>query len=186
METVQGISHVCLFSTVDYAVVSESLLSSVKYFKTDSFSYLSDHIQIQMTIKCDIKNLFNSKLNEQRWKDVKRFKWTVDSEKLLLNALASHQIKNDILDFELSNFSENQKGVDGAVKNLTKIFENISEISCKTITKNTKSKRKKYRQVWSDDTVYQTKKEINNLGNRLKQNPNNHLKNKYFELLKNI
>lgn len=32
------------YSTVDYAVISEGLLSSVQYFKTDTFNYLSDHI----------------------------------------------------------------------------------------------------------------------------------------------
>lgn len=40
-------------SAVDYGIVSESLLSLAKYFKTDRFSYLSD--QIQITLKCDIK-----------------------------------------------------------------------------------------------------------------------------------
>ena len=159
------------YSTVDYALVSASLLSSVKYFKTESFTYLSDHVQIQMTLECSIRNTFNYKLNGKMWKDFNRFKWTKDSGKLLINALTTQQIKNDILDFELSNYMENQEGVDGAVENLTKIFENISKISCKTITRKRKRKMKKHKQVWSDDTVYETKKQINELGNRLKKYP---------------
>ncbi|CAG2212207.1 unnamed protein product [Mytilus edulis] len=46
------------YSAVDYALISESLLSSVKYFKTDDFTYLSDHVQIQLTLNCNIKKNF--------------------------------------------------------------------------------------------------------------------------------
>ena len=69
----------------------------------------------------------------------------------------SEHIKNDIMKFELNEYQENQKGVDGATENLTNIFENISDFTCK-ITKRIKSKRKKYRQAWSDNCVYETKK----------------------------
>jgi hypothetical protein len=42
------------FSSVDYAILSESLLPSVKYFKTNDFTYLSDHVQIELYLKCSI------------------------------------------------------------------------------------------------------------------------------------
>ncbi|CAG2257164.1 unnamed protein product [Mytilus edulis] len=146
------------YSAVDYALISESLLSSVKYFKTDDFTYLSDHVQIQLTLNCNIKQTFDLKSHiEKKWKYFKRYKWTENSHNLLLKALMSEHIKNDIMKFELNEYQENQKGVDGATENLTNIFENISDITCK-ITKRIKSKRKKYRQAWSDNCVYETKK----------------------------
>ncbi|CAC5383251.1 unnamed protein product [Mytilus coruscus] len=49
------------YSAVDYALISESLLSSVKYFQTDDFTYLSDHVQIQLTLNCNIKQIFDLK-----------------------------------------------------------------------------------------------------------------------------
>jgi hypothetical protein len=33
--------------------------------------------------------------------------------------------------------------------------------------------KKKYRQPWSDNVIYETKREINSLGNKIKHNPNN-------------
>jgi hypothetical protein len=42
------------FSSVDYAILSESLLPSVKYSKTNDFTYLSDHAQIELYLKCSI------------------------------------------------------------------------------------------------------------------------------------
>ena len=172
------------YSSVDYALVSESLLSSVKFFKTDEFNYLSDHVQIQLTLKCSIKNLVNINFEKKGWKEIKRYKWTSNSEKLLINALSSEQIKNDILDFEIQNFEENQEGVDGAVENLNKILNKISENSCRLLRKPKKTK--KYKQVWSDETVYESKREINSIGNKLKKCPNSNLKHKYFELLKSF
>ncbi|CAG2210743.1 unnamed protein product [Mytilus edulis] len=130
------------YSAVDYALISESLLSSVKYFKTDDFTYLSDHVQIQLTLNCNIKQTFDLKSHiEKKWKYLKRYKWTENSHNLLLKALMSEHIKNDIMKFELNEYQENQKGVDGATENLTNIFENISDITCK-ITKRIKSKKK--------------------------------------------
>ena len=43
------------FSSVDYAIVSESLLTSVNYFTTHSFNYLSDHVQLESIMNCNIR-----------------------------------------------------------------------------------------------------------------------------------
>lgn len=51
-------------STVDYAIVSESLLSSFKYFKTLDSNYLSDHTQIEIDLKCNIRK-FDNKLHNR-------------------------------------------------------------------------------------------------------------------------
>ena len=42
-------------SSVDYSIVSESLLSSVLFFTTQDFNFLSDHSQIKLIIKCTIR-----------------------------------------------------------------------------------------------------------------------------------
>ena len=95
------------FSSVDYAILSESLLPSVKYFKTNDFTYLSDHVQIELYLKCSITHETKTKLDEKRWKNIKTYKWTDNLKELLIEALSDENIKNEILGFELNNITEN-------------------------------------------------------------------------------
>ena len=63
------------FSYVDYAILSESLLPSVKYFKTNDFTYLSDHVQVELYLKCSIND--EKKPNwTKKMKNIKTYKWT--------------------------------------------------------------------------------------------------------------
>ena len=41
------------YSLVDYAIVSQDLLLSVKYFQTHDFNYLSDHTQTELYLRCN-------------------------------------------------------------------------------------------------------------------------------------
>ncbi|CAG2231196.1 unnamed protein product [Mytilus edulis] len=123
------------FSTVDYAVVSESLLSSVKYFKTNDFTYLSDHVQITLYMKCSINIDKEIGLEEKGWHWIKSYKWTENSKLKLIDALLTENVKNEIIEFEMVNSEENQVGVDEATEKLTKILDNISSLSCKTTPK---------------------------------------------------
>jgi predicted nucleic acid-binding protein len=53
-------------------LISESLLPSVKYFKTNDFTYLSDHVQIELYLKYSITHETKTKLDEKRWKNILR------------------------------------------------------------------------------------------------------------------
>ena len=176
------------FSTVDYAIVSESLLPSVKFFKTGDFTYLSDHVQIELYISCYINFETKRPLDEKKWHWIKSYKWTDKSKDLLINALLTENIKNEVIDFELETYVENQEGVDGATKKLTNILHNCSTMACKVTSinfKKKKNKHSKYRQIWSDNVVHETKRQINNIGKKIKHNPNEGvMKQKYFELCK--
>ena len=46
-------------------LISESLLPSVKYFKTNDFTYLSDHVQVELYLKCSITDETKTKLDEK-------------------------------------------------------------------------------------------------------------------------
>ncbi|CAC5417233.1 unnamed protein product [Mytilus coruscus] len=153
------------YRAVDYALISESLLSSVKYFKTDDFAYLSDHVQIQLTLNRNIKNKFDLKSHIE--KKMERFEKismvrTENSQNLLLETLTSEYIKNYILNFELNEYEENQKGVDGATENLTNIFENISEITCKISKRFKNSFDKKPKDYWEILKGMKNKKDVGN------------------------
>ena len=70
---------------------------------------------------------------------------------------------------------------------LTQILHSISDKACKTFHKYGRKNKKKYRQPWSDNVIYEAKREIKSLGNKIKHNPNNNvLKQKYFTLCNNF
>ena len=59
------------FSSVDYAILSESLLPSVKYSKTNDFTYHSDHVQIELYLKCSITHETKTKLDGKKMEKYK-------------------------------------------------------------------------------------------------------------------
>ena len=101
--------------------------------------------------------------------------------------MSDENIKNEILGFELNIITENQDGVDEATRKLTQILHIISDKACKTFHKYGRKNKKKYRQLWSDNVIYEAKREINSLENKIKHNRNNNvLKQEYFTLCKNF
>ncbi|CAG2205936.1 unnamed protein product [Mytilus edulis] len=83
------------FSTVDYAIASESLLPEVKYFKTNDFTYLSDHVQINLYMNCSIisDTCMKKCLDEKRWHLIKSYKWTELSFSKLIDVLSKDIVK---------------------------------------------------------------------------------------------
>ncbi|CAG2216238.1 unnamed protein product [Mytilus edulis] len=137
------------FSTVDYAIASESLLPEVKYFKTNDFTYLSDHVQINLYMNCSIisDTCMKKCLDEKRWHLIKSYKWTELSSSKLIDVLSTENVKKEILDLEMEHFDSNKLGVDGATEKLNKILQTIAENTCKVISKPTKKKKKKIKQL---------------------------------------
>ena len=80
-------------STVDYGIVSKCLLSSVKYFCTLDLSYLSDHVQIYFTLKCNINPSFKLRKDTALKKYI-TYKWTKESKEKLTNFLCSNTTLN--------------------------------------------------------------------------------------------
>ncbi|CAG2233038.1 unnamed protein product [Mytilus edulis] len=148
------------FSTVDYAIASESLLPEVKYFKTNDFTYLSDHVQINLYMNCSIisDTCMKKCLDEKRWHLIKSYKWTELSSSKLIDVLSTENVKKEILDLEMQHFDSNKLGVDGATEKLTKILQTIAENTCKVISKPTKKKKKKIIQISS--TLSPTSKNV--------------------------
>jgi hypothetical protein len=60
----------------DKASINNSLLND--------FTYLSDHVQIELYLKCSITDETKTKLDEKRWKNIKTYKWTDTSKELLI------------------------------------------------------------------------------------------------------
>ena len=94
---------------VDYSIVSESLLSSVLFFTTQDFNFLSDHSQIKLIIKCN-KTQDNSNFMTNR-RENKGYRWTSESKLKIIEALSEENVKNKIINFEIKNFAEDQYGI---------------------------------------------------------------------------
>ncbi|CAG2186198.1 unnamed protein product [Mytilus edulis] len=118
-------------SVVDYAIVSESLLSSVEYFKTHEFNYLSDHVKIEIFLKCMQREYNFDIFENSNWSSYKSFKWDSQKSKLkLLDHLSDETVLNNIVNFEMQTFSNDQRGVDDETNKLTTILCNLAENSC--------------------------------------------------------
>lgn len=130
-------------SCVDYAILSESLLPSVLYFITQDFNYLSDHAQIKVILKCNIKKESRYSSICANWAEVKGYKWSAESSIKLINALSNDKVRTNIIDFEIKSFSEDQKGVDEATEVLNTIFCEIADQSCKKVKSKKKQKRER-------------------------------------------
>ena len=118
-------------SSIDFAIVSKSLLSSVKFFCTTSLNYLSDHVQIYFILKCN-KNL-SVDLNRKSLQNLQKcysYKWTPQSKEKLTEILCSHETRNEILDFELQNYSKDESSINKASTKVSSIFENICNKIC--------------------------------------------------------
>ena len=119
-------------SVVDYAIVSEGLLPSVKYFQTHDFNYLSNHTQTELYLRCNFDTQKNDTFLNQNWSKSYTYKWDSEKSKLkLMDCLSNEQVINRIVNFETETFMEDQKGVDAATNNLTKNLNHLSENSCK-------------------------------------------------------
>ncbi|CAC5380717.1 unnamed protein product [Mytilus coruscus] len=162
----------------DINILLETWKGESKEFK------LEDHVQITLYMKCSINIDKEIGLEEKGWHWIKSYKWTENSKLKLIDALLTENVKNEIIEIEMVNYEENQVGVDEATEKLTKILDNISSLSCKATPKTKRrKKKKKFKQVWSDNVIYETKRQINKIGNKIRNNPNNNsLKQKFFEL----
>ena len=170
-------------SSVDYYIVSESLLSSVLFFTTQDFNFLSDHYQIKLIIKCNITQDNNNSMTN--WRENKGYRWTSESKLKIIEALSDENVKNKMITLEIKNFAEDQYGIDTATEELNLFFKDIANKSCKFIHVKKYSKEGKVRQKWSDNSVYEQKKSLNFLGKQLRKDSyNNQLKQKYFYQLK--
>ncbi|CAC5364060.1 unnamed protein product [Mytilus coruscus] len=115
----------------DYAITSESLLSSVNYFIVNTPSYLSDHNEIITHLKCDGKP---PNINNKNKKSDFEFKWTNTSKLLLENKFKEKYIYEELNNFQQTNFENTQDGLNRATDFISDIYINLSH----------KSMRKRY------------------------------------------
>ena len=169
-------------STVDYAIVSRNLLSSVKFFCTTDLNYLSDHVQIYFVLSCKRyckNNIYKKEISH--FQKCQTYKWTDQSRNKMVEILNTEELKNKIVNFEVENFENNAEGVNFATKRLSEIFESISDRVCKIKTPVNNKRKYKPKKPWSDNELRNLKSKINYIGKQLKNKPfDKTLRNNYF------
>ena len=130
-------------STVDYALASVDLVNSVNFFQVLDPSYLSDHVQIDVYLNCNML-IPNKNLNYKPNVLKKSYKWEHISKEKLFNVLQVNTVEK-LVHYENSDFEKNKVGVENAEQELGKIFESLAQQSCKIIRcfKKNISKKKK-------------------------------------------
>ncbi|CAG2194702.1 unnamed protein product [Mytilus edulis] len=162
-------------SVVDYAITSESLLSSVNYFIVKTPSYFSDHNQIVTHLKCDGKlpniNNINKKIDFE-------FKWTNTSKLLLENELNEKYIYEELNNFQQTNFENTQDGLNRATDLISDIYITLSH---KCMRKRYFKKKRKRISNWTDSNFFALRSTFNLYSKKLKLSPfDQSIRLKYF------
>ena len=111
-------------SVVDYAVASESLLSSVNYYIFKNPSYFSDHNQIATHLKCYGK-VMNT--NDQLEKFNFEYRWTKASKQLLENELMESYLYENLTRFQETKFENSQQTLNKATEIISDIYIKLSD-----------------------------------------------------------
>lgn len=167
-------------STVDYTIISETLLSRILYFKVDDFiPSLSDaHSQLQWCIMSTY-NKGSLKINQEQEKYPRQFIWDDSSSDKFKSTLSQPDFYKEISDFQEFKFNDSQENIDAACDKLECIILNAAK-SCLRLPKN---RKKKVRQKkWYDSDLSSMRSQLINKGRLISSDPFNlDLRNNFFK-----
>lgn len=171
-------------STIDYGIVSNDLLKHIVYFHVhDLNSSLSDHCQISLRLH----GLYYSTPQNESETIFKKipptFKWNDDSEVKFQYAFIEH--KSVLIQLE-KDLSSSNSSIDNIVTSVTNVFNITAK---KSLTRNIKlnnTNNKHKQKKWYNPTLQSLRRELNNQGILLSQNPHDPItRRNYFYLLRN-
>ena len=150
-------------SVIDYAIASESLLSSVTFFQVQNPTPYSDHCQLITHLKCNSKI---PKLQENYIQQNYKLKWTNYSKILLEKELTEKYIFETVANFQNIDFENNLNGVNMANNRISNIYINLS-IKCmkKCYIKTKKKKKKSY---WTNSQFLALRSTVNSYSKKMK------------------
>ena len=141
-------------SVVDYACISECLLSYVKFFSVHEFlPDLSDHCQISLLLRINCKIKFQ---NENTHPLPIRYKWNENSSFLFQDALSKPAIQSKIQHINSTNYVH----VDNMVEDINTVLWDAADTALsKKSNKQKKSIRTAYPK-WYDENLYTFKRNL--------------------------
>ncbi|CAG2240181.1 unnamed protein product [Mytilus edulis] len=173
-------------STVDYALSDMDLMSSIEYFYIGEPTYLSDHVPISVILKCNICHTEHKSHKNFTQIGVK-YRWENTSRDKMIEVLGENFIKQQIRDFEDSQFEQTFSGIDKATSDIKNIFESLANKSCKIVRYKKVKQKILNRKPWVDHEVRDLKKTIKAIGAKLRREPFNlELKCNFFTHAKKL
>ena len=149
-------------STVDYAIVNETLLDHVE---TVSSPHLSDHCSIKLRLKVNTE----SKPQENNLRDREpAIRWTEKTKQMFTQSINSSSTKMAMKNIESLLDKEDNTHIDAAIGQVNDIF------TLKGIwRKKVNSKPKKDNKKWYDSTCADMSRRIKSLGKLCEHDPKN-------------
>ena len=137
-------------STVDYSILSESLIPDIPYFIVNPHNYLSDHSQISLWIRSDDYSLKPQSDNHgDSLIDLpKSFVFKNHFKKDFQVVLCSNSIQTKIRKFNETIFPSDQAGVNQANNLLSEIFMSAAEKSFHNTNGKFRKKTKNVKKKW--------------------------------------
>ena len=161
-------------STVDLALISDSLFPIISDFQVLPQPIFSDHCKIVLTIS-NLRPMDKVQTNYKWREGTIGYKWSEDSPEKLTKALESDTIKRLV---EQCKTQLARKEVNPAGTLIQKIFTSAADVALEKKKQNAvrpknKKKWKKPTKKWFDEECSNIKKKTNSLANQKHAHPNN-------------
>ena len=155
-------------STVDYAIVNETLLDYVETFMVSPPS-ISDHCSINLSLKVPKDN--QRKTKNGSLKDPEpQVRWNDKTREIFLNLIEQPTTKNIIQEIDTILDSDENSCIDNAVSQLNDLYTLKGKLGRR---KPGKKHRNKETKKWYDHTCFEMSKRLKLLGKLCSDNPKN-------------
>lgn len=151
-------------SVVDYAIVSESALNQVLYFRVNDFiPTLSDcHSKIEWKMSA-YYTIVHEDMNNNVVPVSCNYIWSEDAPEKFQTALSSADIQDMIQDFEKSDIQNSPHSVNNAADKLSKIFITAADKSLRK-ARHKSNQKKQQENNWFDNDLKKMKLSLLNYG----------------------
>ncbi len=157
-------------SVVDYAI-SDMDPSSFNAFAVRQQTPLSDHNQINVFLKMDVRSRDTNMKSSELYKLNSTYRWTPNSLEKFTQALNSPELAKQITNFTNKPFTTSRMDINMAVNELNMLFHRSAQ-KAELIRKN-KKKSKKQAHDWFDSECQGIRKHLRQLSNLKHQQPEN-------------
>ena len=179
-------------STVDYAIICNSLRKDILGFAVNQLTPYSDHclISLKLAISNSMAKIIDNQTKQQKQKSYNkkktliRFKWSEESKIKYQSTLQTTEIGN-MLNKQLSN--NDTTNIDDKLNNLNIIIQTVAQKSLRKQifqTKKTKDKNKKNTKKWYTDECRVMKQKLKVFSKTINADNYNSNRNEYWRLKK--
>ena len=144
-------------STIDYAVVSHSLIGKIKYFNVQTLTHLSDHCMIKLGLTLHRNSHLDEHIMTSKLESLPiRYKWNEAGKEKLMKTLQAHQTQSEIKSLKSQDYNS-LKDIDTLCQKITDIYKVAANCSLQRV-KQRKNTHKKNAYTYQENKSYQALK----------------------------